>query len=291
MVVLLLLIFNWYLLFSVFDFIFGFMGNPSHHEQILCAVVSFAIVVALTLLFTLNAGQWLLRLTSGARRAIDKELKQLNPIIEHVQDAVKEKLKVLPINLHVMVIDDPIPNALAIGKNTLIVSRGLYETANEEELCGVIAHELGHLHHGDSQKLAVAWGVSVISLIIAFLANILVMITGAISKINPKGDAGLFINVFSFAFSLFGLFLMMFVWMGNGVFKLAMLHQGRKQEHMADEFAVKSGFGSGLLSFLDKIKDMHWEGQQGLMNMMYATHPPVMKRIGEVEKAIEQLDY
>ena len=289
MIVLLLLLFNWYLLFSVFDFIFGYMGTPSYHEEMLCAVVSFGIVVALALLFTLNAGQWLLRITSGARTAIDKEKRQLNPVINHVQNTIKENLKIPPIDLHVMVIDDPIPNALAIGKNTLIVSRGLYETANEEELCGVIAHELGHLHHGDSQKLAVAWGVSVISLSIAFLANLLMIVTGAVNKMGPKGDAGLLINLFAFAFNLFGLFLMMFVWIGNGVFKLAMLYQGRKQEHLADEFAVKSGFGGGLLSFLDKIKDLHWEGQRGLISMMYATHPPVMNRIGNVEKAIEQL--
>lgn len=36
-----------------------------------------------------------------------------------------------------------------------------------------------------------------------------------------------------------------------------MLFTGRKQEYRADQFAIKTGFGSSLLSYLDKIKNMH----------------------------------
>ncbi|MGH0911266.1 M48 family metalloprotease, partial [Bacillus cereus] len=32
------------------------------------------------------------------------------------------------------------------------MTKGLLKTANEEELAGILAHELGHLKYGDSKR-------------------------------------------------------------------------------------------------------------------------------------------
>ncbi|MDQ8726012.1 M48 family metalloprotease [Bacillus thuringiensis] len=39
---------------------------------------------------------------------------------------------------------------------SLIVTKGLLKTANEEELAGILAHELGHLKYGDSKRSVMA---------------------------------------------------------------------------------------------------------------------------------------
>lgn len=71
---------------------------------------------------------------------------------------------------------------------------------------------------------------------------------------------------------------------GNGVLRLAMLCVGRKQQYKADQFAVKAAFGTGLLSFLEKVKDFEWKSKKSFLQKLYYTHPPVMLRIGEIEK-------
>ena len=84
----------------------------------------------------------------------------------------------------------------------------------------------------------------------------------------------------------FSAFFLLFVWLGNGILKLTMLFVGRKQEYRADQLALKAGFSAGLLSFLEKVKNFEWSSKKGLLAKLYATHPPVMLRIGEVEKSI-----
>lgn len=286
MALLALLLFNGVVLFYVAMTGVGFFKPVTPFDVFICGAVAFVVVCGLAFLFHSPFGQWFLRLTSGARKTIGREEQLLNPMIERVQVAVQATHGFAPLNLHVMVTDDPTPDAFAIGKNTLVLSRALYETANEDELAAVIAHELGHLHAGDSNKLGIALGVSVVTLTVAFLAGLAVSFASLVSKLSPKDEAGIFFQVFSWIVMIVSAFFLLFVWLGNGILKLAMLFVGRKQEYRADQFAVKAGFGAGLLSFLEKVKNLEWSPKQSLIAKLYATHPPVMLRVGEVEKAI-----
>ena len=86
-----------------------------------------------------------------------------------------------------MIVDASVPNAAAVGKNTLIIERSLYETCNDEELAGVIAHEMGHLHNGDSVRLRVALGVSTITLAISSTAVFLFSVVSIVSNLFSRG--------------------------------------------------------------------------------------------------------
>lgn len=284
LLLLLLLLFNAYLLFSVFVLLPGITGLPPRYEPFVLGLLSLGIVLGLAYLFNSSAGQFLLRFISGARPAIYREQQRLTPVIERVQTALEEKLGLMPLKIHLMVVDDPLPNAFALGKCTLIVSRGLYETLTDDELAGVIAHELGHLHAGDSQKLSIALGVSLVSLALAFVAGIITTLGGIFGRIRG-GEAGAMMGLLALMIGFIALFFLIFVWLGNAMFRLAMYYQGRRQEYRADQFAIKAGFGAGLLGFLDKIKDMEWEGKRTFMRRLTATHPPTLLRIGEIEKA------
>jgi heat shock protein HtpX len=102
-----------------------------------------------------------------------------------------------------MIVDDPLPNGFAIGKETLILSRTLYETANEDKLAAVIAHEFGHLHNGDSRRLGIAVGVSLISLTISAVAGVVLRLFGALYKGTGKTEGGIALVLLSMVFCSF----------------------------------------------------------------------------------------
>ena len=59
-------------------------------------------------------------------------------------------------NVKLFVSDEKLPNAFALGRNTVCVTRGLLNLTSPGDMAGVLAHEAGHLHFGDAGRLAVA---------------------------------------------------------------------------------------------------------------------------------------
>ena len=290
MPLLILFAFNWFVLFVVL-----YIGDSFWHHRMTpalalqVAAIAFALIGAMAFLFNSPSGQWFLRLLSGARKPIGREHGKLDPVIAKVQESIHEQLGFAPIAIKLMVVDEPLPNAFAVGKGTLILSRALYETANDDELAAVIAHEFGHLHHGDSHRLGIALGVSLFSLLIAAVSGFIATFCGALVKNAGKGkELGALFFIFSIVPAILAAMFWLFVKMGNGVLRLITLFVGRKQEYAADAFAVKIGYGAGLLSYLDKIKNMQFGKPTTILDRLYATHPPVMLRIGALEKMMEE---
>jgi Zn-dependent protease with chaperone function len=62
------------------------------------------------------------------------------------------------------VINHPMPNAFALPGGQVLIMRGLLDRARSAEaVAGVVAHELGHVHHRDGmRKLAESVGLSVV---------------------------------------------------------------------------------------------------------------------------------
>ncbi|HIP89009.1 MAG TPA: zinc metallopeptidase [Thermococcus paralvinellae] len=50
---------------------------------------------------------------------------------------------------HIYILDDYIPNAYSFG-NSIVLSLGLFEVLDEEQILGVAAHEIGHIKNGDT---------------------------------------------------------------------------------------------------------------------------------------------
>lgn len=290
MIILLLLAFNWLLLFIITGMIIGLFFTQLPYPDVFAGSISFLIVLGLTFLFQSSAGEFLIRLVSGARRAIVREKNQINPLIDQVQESIYQKMGLSPLPIKLMILDDPVPNAMAIGRSTLVLTRSLYEQASQEELMGVIAHEFGHLHNKDSQKLAVAVGVSLTSIVVSFIAGVICSISGRINSNTASSETGIFIKAISLFVMLMSAFFLLFTWMGNGIFRLIMLFQGRKQEYGADKFAVEIGFGKGLLSFLDRIKEYEYQKKKSFITRLYESHPPMMYRIEKIEEQMSQTE-
>jgi heat shock protein HtpX len=291
MIVLGLLLFNGLLLFGAIE-VLGHMFDwlPVVNSWWISALISLGVVILLAAVLHTPPGLWLLRLIVGARVAVTREHTRLDPVIEEVQQRIEQQLGKKPIALHLMIEDDPMLNAAALGKNTLILTRGLYETASQNELQAVIAHEMGHFHNGDSQRLATILGVNAIGFVIGGGLTLLTLLIGGIMNLfaamKDKDGAGGIISLILLPFVLIPMVLGWGVWLTYGGFNIALRIMGRREEYCADAFAVNLGYGGGLLSFLEKIKSMEFTGKKGVLQRLYETHPDPMFRIDRIDKAL-----
>ncbi len=88
-------------------------------------------------------------------------------------DTPKPRLAVSP---------SPVPNAFAAGRRrksvVLCVTRGMLDNLTDEELEGVLAHELAHVAHGDAVVMTVASFLGVLAGLTARLGARLLLIAG-----------------------------------------------------------------------------------------------------------------
>ncbi len=123
------------------------------------------------------------------------------PIADQRLDNVVNELAIasgLPVP-RVLVVEDPSPNAFAVGRDpssaSVVVTRGLLEQLDREELQGVIAHELAHIRNGDSRYgLLVAILVGLVALLAdGFLRGVIeawkqgAFLQGASDSDDPRG--------------------------------------------------------------------------------------------------------
>jgi heat shock protein HtpX len=255
-------------------------------------VIAVGIWLFLTLV-TLNSGGDILLKVSGAKE-VGKDLHpRLFNIVEEMKIAAN-----LPAMPRVYIIDEPAPNAFAIGlkpeKSAVAVTAGLLERLNRDELQGVVAHEVGHIMNRDSQLMTVA-GVMLGSIVLvsqAFLRSWWLVPSG--SRRYRKGPEGGSPQLQLIMIGLAILFAILAPIFAN----LLYLAISRKREFLADATAVRlTRYPEGLASALEKISavDIKLEAANKVTAPMYiinpllrrgskisdlsSTHPPVEERI------------
>src|SRR3984957_17532381 len=91
----------------------------------------------------------------------------------------------------VYITDNPQPNAFATGRSpehaAVCVTSGLLAQVNQEELAGVLAHELGHVKHRDTLTMTIT---AVMAGAISMLANMAFFMGGSRDRNNPLGFVG-----------------------------------------------------------------------------------------------------
>jgi heat shock protein HtpX len=139
------------------------------------------------------------------------------------------------------------PNAFTFGRSakgaTLALHDGLLNNLNEDEVRGVIAHELGHIKHKDYIVMTVLSALPLIAYIIAQFALRAGMVSSMSRGRNKEGNAGvalIAIGVISFA-----VYFVTF---------LSVMRLSRLREHYADAYsAYVTGSPRSLESGLAKI--------------------------------------
>lgn len=211
-------------------------------------------------------GELFFRLINGCRQPIQKEEEKLRPVLEAVcQDAGLD-----PQNYDLFVSDDKFPNAFAVGKKTVCVTCTLLQNSSEEQLQGIIAHEMAHHVNGDARRLVVFYVLTVIAQAIATIGWAISSMFG-----DDVGIVGWIISLFVTVFNLF-------LWLP---IKAGQAFGSRQEEFAADEYAIKIGHGEGLHLALSGLLPL--EGKpSGFMGMIYASHPQLSVRIRRIEQKL-----
>lgn len=247
---------------------------------------AFAISLVLYSFSTLIAtfiGEEILKLIHGVRPAETKTEKDyLFPIFEAVYEDAKSMYPNLP-HIKPFIIDSLTVNAFAIGNHTIAVTKGALNTFSEEELEGVIAHEIAHIHYGDTKvKMLNQIGNGFFSLYIIIVNIVFSVIDLFFHFDDPdmKHTGGL-LRAFILLIRLFltvSVNLLLFV--GN----ILLAGNSRKNELRADKFAHEIGHGKGLTDALYILQDMSLGDKLRFVERMQESHPRVSMRIGRLEK-------
>ncbi|MGQ9780822.1 MAG: zinc metalloprotease HtpX [Nitrososphaeria archaeon] len=147
------------------------------------------ILAGLFILLQFALGPLMVRLSTGLRYLKDGE----NPWLEGVVKGLCAKAG-LPIP-RLAVVNDLTPNAFTFGYTaksaTLAVHRGLLERLDGEEIQAVLAHELGHIKHGDALVITAISSLPLLAYLIA--RSTLFSGSYAGRGRRGKGDGGLLI--------------------------------------------------------------------------------------------------
>jgi heat shock protein HtpX len=117
--------------------------------------LAFLILIAVLLLGAqYYFSDKLILLSLGAREVSEQEAPQLHEIVNRLA-----QMTGIP-KPRVAIIDSPVPNALATGRNPnhalVAVTTGILDQLDEQEMQAVLAHELSHVIHRDIAVMAMA---------------------------------------------------------------------------------------------------------------------------------------
>lgn len=187
------------------------------------------------------------------------------------------------------VIDTDDLNAFACGGHLVVVSRYALENLTQEELTGVLAHELSHHLGLHTVALTVGQWLSLPIILLARLGFVLQNIADAAThaftgqseslKIVGRTISG-FLTIISW---LFLADLTVAQTIGNVV--------GKGAEFKADEHAVDMGFGRGLVAALRRVIEQgRGERPTSWRDSIVTSHPPARTRVVRIEARLRVIE-
>jgi len=227
--------------------------------------------------------------SSGAQPVTREQVPRLYAVMERL--AAKANLPVPKL----FVIPEAAPNAFATGRNprhaSVAVTEGLLELMNDDELEGVIAHELSHVRNYDILTSSIA---ATLAGAITYLASMgrLAMLFGGYGGGNDDRDRG------------GGLAALLTIILAPIAALMMQLFLSRTREYSADETGVRMvGQQFGLISALQKLGAYNqripttsvspstaalcivkpWFAG-GTLSSLFSTHPPLSDRIAALRE-------
>jgi heat shock protein HtpX len=229
--------------------------------------------------------------SSGAKPVSREQLPRLYDVMERL--AAKANIPVPKLYL----VPDMAPNAFATGRNpnhaSVAVTQGLLEIMNDDELEGVIAHELSHVRNYDILVSSIA---ATIAGAITYMAQMgqwaMIFGGGGRDRDDDRGGGGLSALLMIFLAPFAALLLQLFL--------------SRTREYAADETGARMvGQPYGLISALEKlgaynrripttaispstsalciVKPMFGSGT---LSSLFSTHPPLEDRIAALKQMV-----
>jgi len=222
--------------------------------------------------------------SSGAQPVTREQLPRLYQVMERL--AAKARIPVPAL----YVVPDMAPNAFATGRSpnhaSVAVTQGLLQIMNDDELEGVIAHELSHVRNYDILTSSIA---ATIAAAVTFLSRF-GMFFGGGSRDDDREGSGFAAILMIFLAPLAAFLLQLFL--------------SRTREYAADETGVRMvGYPNGLISALEKLGAYNKRIPTtaispstsalcivkplfgaGTLSSLFSTHPPLEDRIAALRQ-------
>ena len=225
-------------------------------------------------------------MSSGARPISREEAPRLYAVMERL--AGKANLPMPKLYL----IPQPAPNAFATGRNpshaSVAVTQGLLELMNDDELEGVIAHELSHVRNYDILTSSIAATIAGAITWVASMGRWAMIFGGWGGSDNDREGGGLTALLMLFLAPLAAMLLQLGI--------------SRQREYQADASGAKMvGHPYGLISALQKLGTYNKRiptdmppstaalcivaplSPRQFFASLFSTHPPLEDRIARLQ--------
>jgi Zn-dependent protease with chaperone function len=258
--------------------LFWMMNNFTIKHYLTYINYGYAIVFALATIVMTPLGDKLLTLFFSIRGISHREEFKVKAALEFLSQKYQE-LYGKKLNVKVLIEDNPYPQAMALGRKTMVVSTGLLKTASDQEITAVMAHELGHLHYLDGvMNLLMLLGHT-------FICRGIIGLMLYSNKFLPAVVVGWMLILGAMSYSIYG-----FLYFGliplMYIIKLIRFCIGWPIEYRADKFAISFGLGQGLITFFEKIEGEDVRSRHGFLSTYQYSHPPTALRISKIEKQL-----
>jgi Zn-dependent protease with chaperone function len=241
-------------------------------------IFAIGYLVAGVLLFLRPVQRALLNFLYGARRPNAAELSRLAPAWDDVtrQAGLSAKRFVLAVT------DSPDLNAYACGGRVVVVSTGALDLLPDDELHGVLAHELGHHLGLHTVALTITHWLSLPIIALARIGFLFEQLAFAASDLLARRSTGL-----ALVGRIISAVLQVVAWAFLATVLIARRISdwlGRSSEFAADERAIEMGYGRHLAMALRRVHVM--ERQDGIHTSQRRTigsHPSAVLRTARIE--------
>lgn len=252
--------------------------------------IIIAVIIAIVMnLFSYFKGDKVALAISGAKPI----QKSDNPYVYRLVENLCITAGVPTPKIHI--INDANINAFATGRNpetaSIAITTGAIEKLENEELEGVIAHELSHIKNYDIRLMTIVIiCVGVITLMADFFIRFQFFFGGRRSS-RESGQIGAILMIVGIALAILSPVFAM----------LIQLAVSRKREFLADgSAALLTRYPEGLARALEKIKNLNqplkranhatahlyianpFEGVGKKVSKLFSTHPPIEERIAKL---------
>lgn len=267
--------------------------DPIPYLGIIFAGITIAVAFFQYAMFQSFGGSYVA--TSAGGREVDLETndpkeRMLLNIVE--ETALAASLPVPPV----YILEANAINAFAAGLSpktaAIAITKGSLEKLSRDELQGVVAHEFGHIYNGD-MVISLRLAAMVMGFFFVLYLGMRVLQFGAFSRRSSRDQKGANPLVIG---ALLLVVAGVFTWIFGSILKAAV---SREREYLADACAVQfTRSTNGIAGALRKIgkeagqdmppaamavSHMFLDNHLGF-NALFATHPPLEKRIAAIEK-------